>query len=135
MPVDRSRLRGRVHDIVPEKGEFEFRGTPALVERHPLDGLPDRFTVSMYHRQAVVEVSSDLVVLGSTDRSPVAAFVSRDWRLVGYQFHPEAASTRYGRDILAQSIGVGLAPAFRWRRAASRLLMRMFDRLEQLSEE
>lgn len=122
-------LGGQVRDIIPEEGQFEFRSTSALARRNLVEGLPDRFIVSMFHRQAVVELPSDLIVLGSTDRSPIAAFASRDWRLVGYQFHPESARTEYGGDILAQSIGFWLGPAFRWRRAGARWLMRMFDRL------
>jgi len=66
------------------------------------DGLPNPLTVCRYHSLVVEESSlpSELVVAARTDDGVVMALRHRDLPLVGVQFHPEAALTEHGSELL-----------------------------------
>jgi GMP synthase (glutamine-hydrolysing) len=57
-------------------------------EDYLLHDLPDQILVQLSHRQAVMELPEDAVLLASSDRVPFEAFRYGD-RVWGMQFHPE----------------------------------------------
>ncbi len=95
-----------------EKGEY---GSSVLrvVEKNELFlDTPSIQRVWMSHRDSVVELPSDLVVLASTDYSEVAAYKHRTLPAYGVQFHPEVKHTEHGKTILSNFLRrvVGLTP-------------------------
>lgn len=128
----------KVVDLVPpEIGRFRLARLPfaALNPVDPLSGLPTKFTVSMFHRQGVSHIPSGLTLLASTDRSPVAAFVSCDDRFVGLQFHPELSETEYGSTILSKFFEASLGRPSVLRRVGSNWLMSSMDSLHRIHLE
>jgi GMP synthase (glutamine-hydrolysing) len=64
------------------------------------EGLPERETVWMSHRDAVVKPPPGFVITAGTASSPVAAMEDPDDGLFGVQFHPEVAHTPRGTELL-----------------------------------
>ena len=78
---------------------------PSAQEDALLHDLPEQILVQLSHRQAVMELPQDTVLLASSDRVPFEAFRYGD-RVWGMQFHPEfstdvmQAYTKYARSGL-----------------------------------
>ncbi|GAB3929385.1 anthranilate synthase component II [Larkinella terrae] len=62
--------------------------------------LPDEFSVTRYHSLVLVDLPADLTALAATAEGENMVFRHRQWPLWGIQFHPEAALTQYGLEIL-----------------------------------
>lgn len=71
-------------------------------------GLPCEFPVTRYHSLVVQEdtLPSFLQVDAHTEDGAVMALRHSDLPLYGVQFHPEAARTRYGRELIANFMDV-----------------------------
>jgi GMP synthase (glutamine-hydrolysing) len=102
---------------VTPTGQREYGGTPLTA--HPgrgalFGGLPERQDVWMSHGDCVTAAPPGAVVTAASERSPVAAFEDPARRLVGVQFHPEVAHTRYGQRMLARFLHeiAGIAPTW-----------------------
>ncbi|RRB02308.1 anthranilate synthase component II [Larkinella rosea] len=65
-----------------------------------LRNLPNEFTVTRYHSLVLVDLPAGLSALADTVEGENMAFRHRKWPLWGIQFHPEAALTQYGLEIL-----------------------------------
>jgi GMP synthase (glutamine-hydrolysing) len=87
---------------VTRTGRGEYGGTPLTVgdEGVLLAGLPSQQSVWMSHGDSVTRAPSGFAVLASSPEAPVAAFVDRERRLAGVQFHPEVAHTEHGQEVL-----------------------------------
>ncbi|HHW26742.1 MAG TPA: glutamine-hydrolyzing GMP synthase [Firmicutes bacterium] len=77
-----------------------------------LKGLGGRFRVIMSHGDAVETPPPGFDVLGSTEKTPVAAMGDPARRFYGVQFHPEVKHTENGRDILGNFLfhAAGMTP-------------------------
>ena len=122
-------LDGSVGDIPAEIGTVDFiaaeMGSSGL-----LAGLPRQHSVVMSHHQIVTSIPSlELELLGSTSQSPIAAFASRDGRFIGFQFHPEAPGTTFGRDILKRVLAGNIGDSQVFRRRWSNSVVATVDRL------
>ncbi|MCY7405929.1 MAG: glutamine amidotransferase [Alkalinema sp. CAN_BIN05] len=88
-----------------EVGTLPVTLHPSAQEDALLHDLPEQILVQLSHRQAVMELPKDAVLLASSDRVPFEAFRYGD-RVWGMQFHPEfstdvmQAYTRYARSGL-----------------------------------
>ncbi len=88
-----------------EVGTLPVTLHPSAQEDALLHDLPEQILVQLSHRQAVMELPPDTVLLASSDRVPFEAFRYGD-RVWGMQFHPEfstdvmQAYTRYARSGL-----------------------------------
>ncbi|MCY7393964.1 MAG: glutamine amidotransferase [Leptolyngbyaceae cyanobacterium CAN_BIN12] len=88
-----------------EVGTLPVTLHPSAQEDELLHDLPEQILVQLSHRQAVMELPQDTVLLASSDRVPFEAFRYGD-RVWGMQFHPEfsmdvmQAYTRYARSGL-----------------------------------
>ena len=71
-------------------------------------GLPCEFPVTRYHSLVVQEdtLPPFLQVDAHTEDGAVMALRHSDLPLYGVQFHPEAARTRYGRELIANFMDV-----------------------------
>ena len=71
-------------------------------------GLPHEFPVTRYHSLVVKEdtLPPFLQVDAHTEDGAVMALRHSDLPLYGVQFHPEAARTRYGRELIANFMDV-----------------------------
>ena len=80
----------------------EYGKTEVTVERVSvlLDGIPERTTAWMSHRDAVVKPPPGFRVIGSTAVCPVAAMEDPDDGLYAVQFHPEVVHTERGMDVM-----------------------------------
>lgn len=63
-------------------------------------GLPEYFSVVRYHSLIGSELPDVLKVLAETDEREIMALRHREYPIWGIQFHPEAALTEYGVDML-----------------------------------
>lgn len=63
-------------------------------------GLPIEFDVTRYHSLVLTDLTQSLVKLAVTDQQEVMALRHQTWPLWGVQFHPEAALTQYGLQIV-----------------------------------
>jgi GMP synthase (glutamine-hydrolysing) len=85
------------HTEVGEYGKTDVSITsPGVV----LDGLPERTTAWMSHRDAVVKPPPGFAVTASTANCPVAAMEDPDDGFFAVQFHPEVAHTPRGMDVM-----------------------------------
>ncbi len=88
-----------------EVGTLPVTLHPSAQEDALLHDLPEQILVQLSHRQAVMELPQDTVLLASSDRVPFEAFRYGD-RVWGMQFHPEfsmdvmQAYSRYARSGL-----------------------------------
>ena len=88
-----------------EVGTLPVTLHPSAQEDALLHDLPEQILVQLSHRQAVMELPPDAVLLASSDRVPFEAFRYGD-RVWGMQFHPEfstdvmQAYTKYARSGL-----------------------------------
>ncbi|MCB2223191.1 MAG: glutamine-hydrolyzing GMP synthase [Actinobacteria bacterium] len=88
--------------VVSRTDRAEF-GKTGLDVRRPsalFDGMPDRQTVWMSHRDTVTGAPEGFRVTASTPDSPVAAMEDPERRICGVQFHPEVAHTPLGQEVL-----------------------------------
>lgn len=102
---------------VTRTGQREYGGT--RLAAHPdrgelFTGLPAEQEVWMSHGDSVTAAPPGAVVTASSARSPVAAFEDPARRLVGVQFHPEVAHTRYGQRMLTRFLNqiAGISPTW-----------------------
>ncbi len=88
-----------------EVGTLPVKLHPSAQEDALLHDLPEQILVQLSHRQAVMELPPDAVLLASSDRVPFEAFRYGD-QVWGMQFHPEfstdvmQAYTQYARSGL-----------------------------------
>lgn len=54
-----------------------------------LKGLEKQENVVMMHNDSIVNPGENFIVIGKTDRCPVAVTMHRKWRWYMFQFHPE----------------------------------------------
>ena len=87
---------------VARTGAAEYGKTEMESGRRSLlfGGLPERQTVWMSHRDAVVKEPPGFRVTATTEASPVAAMEDPHRGLFGVQFHPEVVHTERGQEIL-----------------------------------
>ncbi len=72
-----------------------------ICEPDPIfQGLPQRLSVVRYHSLVLTQVPSSLVPLAYTEQGELMAFRHRRLPLYALQFHPEAALTTYGLEML-----------------------------------
>jgi GMP synthase (glutamine-hydrolysing) len=109
MQLMAQELGGRVERTgVSEFGKTELRAQPGAL----LDGLPERQTVWMSHRDSVTEPPAGARVVAGSPSTPIAAFEDAGRRLYGVQFHPEVVHTPHGNEVLKNFLyGVANAPA------------------------
>lgn len=72
----------------PEAGGVKFKLTDNGTASELFKDLPREFIVQMTHKDYVSALPKDCVLLGSTEKSPIAAF-SYQQNIFGVQFHPE----------------------------------------------
>jgi GMP synthase (glutamine-hydrolysing) len=82
------------------KGEFGRTQIQIDPDTQLLDGLPDRQTVWMSHRDAVVRPPSGFRGTAHTDGTAIAAFENPERRLYGVQWHPEVAHSDNGQRVI-----------------------------------
>ena len=63
-------------------------------------GLPAEFDVTRYHSLVLTDLPQPLVELAVTDRQEIMALRHQFLPLWGVQFHPEAALTQYGLQMI-----------------------------------
>lgn len=63
-------------------------------------GLPTEFNVTRYHSLVLTALPRPLVNLAVTDQQEVMALRHQGLPIWGVQFHPEAALTQYGKQII-----------------------------------
>lgn len=87
---------------VEHTGKSEYGRTKVAASQKGvlMNGTPTEQSVWMSHGDAVVVAPDDFTVLASTDRTPIAAFESRDKKYAGVQFHPEVLHTTHGQKVL-----------------------------------
>jgi GMP synthase (glutamine-hydrolysing) len=87
---------------VARSGAAEYGKTDLRVREEStlFRNLPDRQTVWMSHRDAVVAPPPGFRVAAATSGSPVAAMEDPERGLCGVQFHPEVVHTPRGQEIL-----------------------------------
>jgi len=69
-------------------------------------GLPARMPVVRYHSLVLRELPDSLVALAHTADGELMAFRHRHWPLYALQFHPEAALTTYGLQMLRNWLSI-----------------------------
>jgi para-aminobenzoate synthetase component II len=65
-----------------------------------LRGLPEAFEVTRYHSLLLTKLPADLMGVAVTDDGEVMAMRHRTLPLWGVQFHPEAALTQHGLQLV-----------------------------------
>ncbi|MGI6217326.1 MAG: anthranilate synthase component II [Coriobacteriales bacterium] len=93
------------------RGSRPMHGKVSLLHTNGMglfSGLPREFPVTRYHSLVVQEGSlpSVLKVDARTDDGAVMAIRHEDLPLFGVQFHPEAARTRYGHELISNFMEV-----------------------------
>jgi len=83
-----------------EAGEYGKTDVSVLEPGVLLDGLPERTTAWMSHRDAVTKPPPGFAVTASTTNCPVAAMEDPDDGFFSVQFHPEVAHTPRGMDVM-----------------------------------
>ncbi|GAA4403537.1 aminodeoxychorismate/anthranilate synthase component II [Nibrella viscosa] len=77
-----------------------------LVADPLFDGLPDQFTVTRYHSLLVTDLPAELEMLAATRENEVMALRHQSLPLWGIQFHPEAALTDFGFELVKNCINL-----------------------------
>jgi len=68
--------------------------------------LPKSFKVGRYHSWMVDKISEELIITAIDDEGEIMALKHKEYDVEGVQFHPESVLTEYGKDILANWLGV-----------------------------
>jgi len=97
-----------------EAGEYGKTDVTIVDRGLLLDGLPERSTAWMSHRDAVTKPPPGFVVTASTMNCPVAAMEDPDDGFFGVQFHPEVAHTPRGMDVMRNFLyrACGITPTW-----------------------
>ncbi|MEO1053881.1 MAG: aminodeoxychorismate/anthranilate synthase component II [Bacteroidota bacterium] len=69
-------------------------------EDYLFEGMEKKFNVVRYHSLVLEKLSDDLSVLALTDVGEIMAFKHNDFPIRALQFHPEAALTQNGFQLL-----------------------------------
>jgi GMP synthase (glutamine-hydrolysing) len=85
---------------VERTGVSEFGKTAVRVGGRLGEGLPEKQTAWMSHRDSVAAPPEGAEVTASSPAAPIAAFEDPKRRLYGVQFHPEVVHTPHGQDLL-----------------------------------
>ncbi len=64
------------------------------------ENIPKNFNVVRYHSLIIKELPNTLTALAKTDNGELMAFKHKTLAVYGIQFHPEAALTEYGLQLL-----------------------------------
>jgi anthranilate synthase component 2 len=64
------------------------------------NGIPSSFNVVRYHSLILEELPQQLKALAYTEEGEIMAFRHREYDLYGLQYHPEAALTEFGKEVL-----------------------------------
>lgn len=88
--------------VVDKTGNSEFGRTNFEVKPNSkiLADLPNSFSVWMSHGDSVVAAPTGFNGVGSTEKTPIAAFENETGLLSGVQFHPEVLHSENGQRIL-----------------------------------
>lgn len=80
----------------------EFGRTAIQIESSsaPLSKMPEQCRVWMSHGDAVFEAPEGFDALATTPGAPVCAFVDRERRLAGVQWHPEVGHSEFGQTVI-----------------------------------
>ena len=72
------------------------------------EGLPSPFSAIRYHSLCAAPdaVPDSLEVIARTDTGVIMAIRHREYSVHGVQFHPESILTEYGKELLANFLGV-----------------------------
>lgn len=84
--------------------EYEKVSIRAVPEKSLFKNLPEEQTVWLGYEDVVVEAPDGFTIDAVSDPCPVVAFSNKVNKLYGIQFHPEAAGSEYGREILRNFI-------------------------------
>ncbi len=85
------------HAIKPMHGKI----SRIFCEKDPIfKNIPENFNVVRYHSLVVKELPEELKSLAKTEENELMAFVHKTLPVYGIQFHPEAALTEYGLQLL-----------------------------------
>ncbi len=100
------------HTDIGEYGKTEIEVTDR--DSVLLEGLPERSTAWMSHRDAVIKPPSGFLVTASTRTCPVAAMEDVEAGLYSVQFHPEVLHTQRGMDVMRNFLyhGCDLLPTW-----------------------
>lgn len=66
-------------------------------------GLPSPLPVARYHSLVATQVPDCLTVIATTDTMPMA-ITHKDFKAIGFQFHPESILTTLGSQLLTQTL-------------------------------
>jgi len=83
-----------------EVGEYGKTDVSVVEPGVLLEGLPEKTTAWMSHRDAVTKPPPGFVVTASSSNSPVAAMEDPDDGFFAVQFHPEVVHTPRGMDVM-----------------------------------
>ncbi|RNI28602.1 anthranilate synthase component II [Rufibacter latericius] len=92
-----------------EKGLRPMHGKISEIDCVPdpiFAGLPSRIPVVRYHSLVVQESPTDLVPLAQTTEGELMAFRHAHLPLYALQFHPEAALTQHGLEMLRNWVNI-----------------------------
>jgi anthranilate synthase/aminodeoxychorismate synthase-like glutamine amidotransferase len=85
------------------KADYPMHGKISLMNCYPdavFNNIPDRFNVVRYHSLITENLPPVLKILAHTSENEIMAFRHISLPLYGLQFHPEAALTEYGLQLL-----------------------------------
>ena len=86
-----------VHAAEPKHGKF----SEVNIEQDSIfHGLPQKIKVVRYHSLICRDLPNTLYVTATTSLPEIMAFRHKTLQIRGIQFHPEAALTEHGIDIL-----------------------------------
>lgn len=105
-----------VYGAKVSRGESPMHGKISTIrtqQRGLFAGLPAEFSVTRYHSLVVQEdtLPACLRVDARADDGTVMAISHTELPIYGVQFHPEAARTQYGHELLANFLAVCLGAA------------------------
>ncbi len=82
------------------KREYGLAKLVKVGESDLLKSVNDNTSLWMSHGDSLVEMPKGFEVAAKTENTPVAAFMNKDRKIYGVQFHPEVEHTEKGRDII-----------------------------------
>lgn len=94
---------GEFFEAKLEKGMKPMHGkiSEIICEPDPIfEGLPERISVVRYHSLVLAQVPASIKPLAYTEHGELMAFKHKELPLYALQFHPEAALTTYGLEML-----------------------------------